>query len=188
MAFQFTPVTNIPSLIVIEPKVFGDERGWFAEMYKATDFVAHGIDAHFVQISHSKSGKIGTIRGLHFQLAPHTQGKLVRCIRGKVHDVAVDIRKGSPSFSKYAAVELSEENKKLFWIPPGFAHGFCALTDGAEIEYYQTQEYSPENERSLLWNDPTVGVVWPTSSPILSPRDSAGVPIDKLDYNFIYSP
>lgn len=187
MAFQFTPVPNIPGLVLIEPKVFGDGRGWFAEMYKASDFVSNGIDVRFVQISHSKSASVGTIRGLHFQREPYAQGKLVRCIRGKVFDVAVDIRGGSSSFGKHAAFELSEDNKKLFWIPPGFAHGFCALSEGAEIEYYMTNEYRPDSERSLQWNDPTVGVAWPTSAPVLSVKDSGGVLLGKLDSNFTYS-
>ncbi len=187
MAFLFIPQAQIPGLIVIDPKVFADGRGWFMETYKQTDFETVGINAKFVQASHSQFAKAGALRGLHLQLAPFTQGKLVRCMRGKIYDVAVDIRKGSPAYGKHFAVELSEENKRLFWIPEGFAHGVCSLVDNSELEYLMTNEWSPQHERSLLWNDPALGISWPVRNPILSPKDALGVPLEKLDHNFTWS-
>ncbi len=133
MPFSFKRL-EIPDVILVEPKVFGDERGFFMETYKASEFKKNGIEYDFVQDNHSKSQK-GVLRGLHYQLRPMEQGKLVRCVRGRIWDVAVDIRKGSPWFGKWVAVELSEENKLMFWVPPGFAHGFVALEDGTEVIY-----------------------------------------------------
>lgn len=186
MAFIFTSSTNIAGLVVVEPQIHIDERGWFLESYKRSEFTDAGISIHFAQISNSLSRVKGTIRGLHFQLIPYAQGKLIRCLRGKIFDVAVDLRRGSPTYLSYDAIELSQENKRLFWIPEGFAHGFCALTTNVEIEYSMTNEYSPENERSLLWNDPDVGVKWPTQNPIISQKDAAGFPASKLDHNFVW--
>ncbi|MGB4645270.1 MAG: dTDP-4-dehydrorhamnose 3,5-epimerase, partial [Dictyoglomaceae bacterium] len=149
MPFNFIKL-EIPEVILIEPTVFSDERGFFIETYKSSEFKKNGIDYDFVQDNHSKS-KRGVLRGLHYQLKPMEQGKLVRCIKGRIWDVAVDIRKGSPTYSKWVAVELSEDNKKMFWIPPGFLHGFVALEDNTEIIYKVTKEYSKEHDRGIFW-------------------------------------
>ena len=140
------------------------------ETYRADAFLQAGIRATFVQDNHSRSAK-GVLRGLHYQ-EPHAQGKLARCTNGAIFDVAVDVRKGSPHFGKWFGVELSEQNKKLFWIPPGFAHGFCALTDTADLVYKCTEFYSPESDRSILWNDPDIGITWPVRDPVLSAKDA----------------
>lgn len=172
MKFVETP---LPGVILIEPRVFGDARGFFMETYRADVFQANGIAETFVQDNHSRSAR-GVLRGLHYQ-EPYPQGKLVRCVRGELFDVAVDIRRGSPSFGKWYGVKLSEENKAMLWVPPGFAHGFCALTDGAELVYKTTEIYRPEHDRSILWNDPEIGIDWPVSDPILSAKDSIAVPL-----------
>lgn len=141
------------------------------ETYQQQQFREIGIGLPFVQDNQSRSAR-GVLRGLHYQ-EPHAQGKLVRCTRGKLFDVAVDVRVGSPHFGKWAAVELSDENQKMLWVPPGFAHGFCALTEGADLVYKCTELYHPESDRSVLWNDPEIGIEWPVASPILSPKDAA---------------
>jgi dTDP-4-dehydrorhamnose 3,5-epimerase len=163
--------TSLPGVLLIEPAVFGDARGFFMETWHAERFRQAGIDAKFVQDNHSRSGR-GVLRGLHYQ-EPNGQGKLVRCPRGALFDVAVDIRVGSPSFGKWFGSELSEENKRLMWIPAGFAHGFCALTDIAELVYKCTTFYDAPNERCILWNDPDIGIRWPIAQPLLSARDAA---------------
>ena len=169
MPFQFKNL-EIPGIIVVDPLVLRDERGFFMETYKHSDFHAAGIKEHFVQDNHSRSSK-HVLRGLHYQKGPAGQGKLVRCNRGKIFDVAVDIRKGSPTFKRWAGAELSEENSMMLYIPPGFAHGFVVLSDGAEIIYKCTVEYSPANERGIIWNDPDINITWPVKEPILSGRD-----------------
>ena len=172
MPFQMR-TTPIDGLLVIEPKVFADERGFFMESFKASDFAAFGITQDFVQDNHSKSRK-GVIRGLHFQRAPYAQGKLVRVTRGRAWDVAVDLRKGSPTFGTWCAVELSADNHLLFWIPEGFAHGFLALEDDTELLYKCTAEYNPTSDGGIRWNDPDIGVAWPQIgvSPLLSSKDA----------------
>lgn len=172
MPFQIR-TTPIDGLLVIEPKVFADERGFFMESFKASDFAAFGITQNFVQDNHSKSRK-GVIRGLHFQRAPYAQGKLVRVTRGRAWDVAVDLRKGSPTFGTWCAVELSADNHLLFWIPEGFAHGFLALEDDTELLYKCTAEYNPTSDGGIRWNDPDIGVAWPQIgvSPLLSSKDA----------------
>ncbi len=172
MPFQIR-TTPIDGLLVIEPKVFADERGFFMESFKASDFAAFGITQNFVQDNHSKSRK-GVIRGLHFQRAPYAQGKLVRVTRGRAWDVAVDLRKGSPTFGTWCAVELSADNHLLFWIPEGFAHGFLALEDDTELLYKCTAEYNPTSDGGVRWNDPDIGVAWPQIgvSPLLSTKDA----------------
>ena len=172
MPFQMR-TTPIDGLLVIEPKVFADERGFFMESFKASDFAAFGITQNFVQDNHSKSRK-GVIRGLHFQRAPYAQGKLVRVTRGRAWDVAVDLRKGSPTFGTWCAVELSADNHLLFWIPEGFAHGFLALEDDTELLYKCTAEYNPTSDGGIRWNDPDIGVAWPQIgvSPLLSSKDA----------------
>ena len=169
--------TKIPSLLIIEPRVFGDERGFFFESYNEKAFnEAMGISPRFVQDNHSKSVK-GVLRGLHYQLPPKAQGKLVRVVQGEVFDVAVDIRKGSPTYGQWVGEVLSAENKKQLWIPPGFAHGFLTLSDTAEFLYKTTDYWSPEHERAILWNDATLNIDWPLNGtqPTLAPKDAAAV-------------
>ena len=163
--------TSLPGVLVLEPKVFADERGFFMETYHAERFRESGIDAIFVQDNHSRSAR-GVLRGLHYQ-EPHPQGKLVRCTKGALFDVAVDIRVGSPHFGKWTGVELSEDNKKMLWVPAGFAHAFCALTDPADLVYKVTTQYDAKSDRVILWSDPDLGISWPISKPLLSPKDAA---------------
>ena len=160
MPFEFIE-TKIKGVILVKPKVFGDERGFFMETYKKSDFKNSGIDNEFFQDNHSKSSK-GVLRGLHFQKYPKEQGKLVRCINGKIYDVAVDIRAGSPTFGHWVAYELSEENKLMLWIPQGFAHAFLTLSENAEILYKVSgSEYSPECDSGIIWNDSHLDIKWP---------------------------
>jgi len=163
---------SIDGLFVFEPRVFADERGAFFESFNKTRFKeATGLDLDFVQDNHSTSSK-GVVRGLHYQLDPHAQGKLVRVARGAVFDVAVDIRKGSPTFGQWAGVELSARNHKQFWIPRGFAHGFLALEDDTEFLYKTTDFWHGASERAIRWNDPAIGITWPlTGTPIVSAKD-----------------
>ena len=170
--------TAIPGLLILEPKVFGDARGFFMESYNAKAFQdATGLDVNFVQDNHSRSGK-GVLRGLHYQVE-QAQGKLVRVTRGSVFDAVVDLRKSSPTFGQWAGVELSEENSRQLWIPPGFAHGFLVTSDSADFLYKTTDYYAPQFERSLAWNDPTVGVEWPLAGivSLLFAKDVAGKPL-----------
>jgi dTDP-4-dehydrorhamnose 3,5-epimerase len=170
MPFNFKSL-SIPDVILIEPFIFRDERGAFAEMYKLSDFKKLGILDNFVQDNYSISGK-WVLRGLHYQIAPAAQGKLVRVARGRIFDVAVDIRKDSHYFGKWIGVELSEDNRYMLWIPAGFAHGFVALEDNTEVLYKTTEEYAPEFERGIIWNDPEIGIEWPVKNPVLSPKDA----------------
>lgn len=165
--------TDIHDVLIFEPKIFGDDRGFFFESFSQKIFEeAVGRKVEFVQDNHSKSTK-GVLRGLHYQLEPYAQGKLVRCVVGEVFDVAVDIRELSPTFGKWVGVHLSAENKRQLWIPEGFAHGFLVLSDTAEFVYKTTNYYHPESDRGLFWNDLTIGIQWPLSvSPILSDKDS----------------
>ena len=150
----------LAGLLVIQPRVFGDDRGYFYESYNAEDLAAHGLNLPFVQDNHSKSSR-GVLRGLHFQREPHAQGKLVRVVKGRVWDVAVDLRPGSPTRGKWYGLELSEATKTMFYIPPGFAHGFVALEDGTEFLYKCTAGYSKESEGGIRWDDPTLAIAWP---------------------------
>lgn len=162
--------TKLDGCVIIEPNVFGDDRGFFLETFQAARYGDEaGIDLPFVQDNHSRSAK-GVLRGLHFQKTK-PQGKLVRVVRGEVYDVAVDIRDGSKTFGQWEAVLLSEENKKQFWVPPGFAHGFVVLTDTADFEYKCTDYYDPSDEGSILWSDPDLGISWPIDNPVLSDKD-----------------
>lgn len=168
--------TAIPDVKILEPKVFGDERGFFLETFREDWFREHVADVSFVQDNHSKSGQ-GILRGLHYQ-TQQTQGKLVRVVAGEVYDVAVDMRKNSPTFGKYVGVLLSGDNKRQLWVPEGFAHGFYVTTESAEFVYKCTNYYAPEFEQSLLWNEPNLGIQWPLvggSQPLLSPKDEAGL-------------
>jgi len=169
MPFEFERL-KIPGLVVIRPRVFGDPRGYFLETYKRSDFEANGIAVHFAQDNLSASTR-GVVRGLHYQLPPAAQGKLVSVVRGRVWDVAVDIRRDSPYFMKWEAVELSEEDHVMFYIPPGFAHGFAALSDEVHFLYKCTVEYSPAQERGIRWDDPQIDIQWPVERPIVSHRD-----------------
>ncbi|WP_026794518.1 MULTISPECIES: dTDP-4-dehydrorhamnose 3,5-epimerase [Planktothrix] len=175
--------TKIPDVFIIEPKVFGDERGFFFESFNQKNFTEKtGITSEFVQDNHSRSVQ-GVLRGLHYQIQ-HTQGKLLRVIAGEIFDVAVDMRKSSPNFGEWVGCILSAENKRQFWIPPGFAHGFVVISDIAEVLYKTTDYYAPEYERSLLWNDPDLGIDWPLEgiTPILSAKDQAGQPLKTADF------
>jgi dTDP-4-dehydrorhamnose 3,5-epimerase len=170
--------TPLPGAMVVEPRVFGDARGFFLETFHTAKFAAAGLPTTFVQDNWSRSAK-NTLRGLHFQ-HPCGQGKLVWCVRGAVWDAIVDLRVGSPAFGRWFGLELSESNKKQLWVPPGFAHGFCVLSDEADFVYKCTELYAPENEQALLWNDPAVGVQWPVAEPLLSAKDQKGLPLAKL--------
>ena len=165
--------TAIPDVLILEPKVFGDERGFFYESFNQQQFEqAVGYSVNFVQDNHSKSSR-SVLRGLHYQLAPFAQGKLVRVVQGEVFDVAVDIRKSSPTFGHWVGVNLSAENKRQLWVPEGFAHGFVTLTDSAEFLYKTTNYYTPESERAIIWNDPEINIEWPLEvEPMLSGKDN----------------
>ena len=171
--------TSIPEVLVLEPKVFGDARGFFLESFNRKVFrEVTGVDADFVQDNHSRSAR-GVLRGLHYQVQ-QPQGKLVRVVRGAVFDVAVDIRRGSPTYGRWAGVELSEHNHRQLWIPPGLAHGFLVLSESADFLYKTTDYYAPEHERSIAWNDPAIGIEWPLEglgegAPLLSQRDRDGL-------------
>jgi dTDP-4-dehydrorhamnose 3,5-epimerase len=176
---QVTP-TALPDVVLIEPAVFGDARGFFFESWNRRALAAAGIDAEFVQDNHSRSHR-GVLRGLHYQIE-HVQAKLVRVIAGEVLDVAVDLRRSSPTFGSHVALCLSMENRRMLYIPPGFAHGFLVVSDVAEFLYKTTDYWYPEHERTLLWNDPALRIAWPDGiAPILAPKDAAGVPLAAAD-------
>ena len=175
--------TKIPDLYIIKPQVFEDNRGYFFESYNKETFLKAGIDEHFVQDNESKSMK-GVLRGLHFQKPPHAQGKLVRVVRGAVLDVAVDLRKSSPTFGQWDSVELTEKNKWMYWIPAGFAHGFVTLENDTIFSYKCTNVYNKESEASILWDDPTLNIDWKTAQPVLSEKDQAGIPFREFDSPF----
>ena len=171
--------TDLEGVVVIEPAVFRDDRGWFMETFNAVKFAEHGLPTEFAQDNHSASRR-GVIRGLHYQLDP-PQGKLVRCVRGAIFDVAVDIRRSSPTFGRWTGVQLSAENRLMFWVPAGFAHGFATLTDEAETVYKCTTLWNPATDRTLLWNDPELAISWPVADAILSEKDAAGKPLRQAD-------
>jgi dTDP-4-dehydrorhamnose 3,5-epimerase len=176
---KVTP-TSLADVLLIEPRVFGDARGFFFESYNRRAMLAAGIDAEFVQDNHSRSAK-GVLRGLHYQIE-HAQGKLVRVVTGEVYDVAVDMRRSSPTFGQSIGMRLSADEKKMLWIPPGFAHGFLVLSEAAEFLYKTTDYWYPEFERSLLWNDPALGISWPVDqAPTLAAKDAAGTPLMRAD-------
>lgn len=172
---KVTP-TELPEVLLLEPKVFGDERGFFFESYNRRALAELGLEAEFVQDNHSRSAR-GVLRGLHYQIE-HAQGKLVRVIEGEVFDVAVDLRRSSPDFGRHVAVTLSSQNRRMLFIPPGFAHGFVVLSDAAEFLYKTSDYWYPAHERTLLWNDPALGIAWPAQvTPTLAAKDAAGVPL-----------
>jgi dTDP-4-dehydrorhamnose 3,5-epimerase len=184
MPFQFAR-SLISGVIVIEPPVISDERGFFVETYKQSEFARHGITETFVQCNHSKSIR-GVLRGLHYQKHPKAQAKLVRVLAGEIYDVTVDMRTGSPTYGKWFALTLSAENRKMLYVPVGFAHGVCVTSSHAEISYMTAAEYAPELEAGVIWNDPEVAIEWPIADPILSARDRAWPPLARADQNFSY--
>ncbi|MGN1419047.1 MAG: dTDP-4-dehydrorhamnose 3,5-epimerase [Acutalibacteraceae bacterium] len=178
--------TKLKEVKVIEPEVFGDNRGWFYESYNYEKLKACGIDIQFIQDNRSYSAKKGTLRGLHFQKNPNAQNKLLSCTKGEILDVAVDIRKGSPTYLQWVSVILSAENKKMFFIPAGFAHGFLTLTDDVEVFYKVDKYFCKEDDRSIRFDDPSIGVKWNIESPILSQKDIIAPLLKDSDVNFIY--
>ena len=175
---QFLTI-ELAGIVVVEPKVFEDERGFFMETFHKPRFAAAGIDVEFVQDNHSRSRQ-GVLRGLHYQIS-HPQGKLVRVIRGAVLDVAVDLRRSSPTFGRWFGCELSEANRRQMYIPVGFAHGLCVTSEIAEVIYKCTEIYMPQDERTLLWNDPALGIDWPVKDPTVSEKDRRGVLLDRAE-------
>ena len=173
--------TDIPEVLILEPKVFGDQRGWFFESYNRRAFrEATGLDVEFVQDNHSRSAK-NVLRGLHYQIR-QPQGKLVRVVAGEIWDVAVDLRRSSPTFGKWAGFTLSAEAKRAAWVPAGFAHGFLVMSELAEVQYKTTDYYAPEHERVLLWNDPGLGIRWPLAGePVMNDRDRRGAPLAQAE-------
>jgi len=186
--FTFRSLDKLSELILIEPTIFQDERGWFREEYKRSDFSKHGINCDFLQDNTSYSKNRGTIRGLHFQKAPEAQGKLVTCLDGEVYDIAVDIRRGSPTYASWEAVLLSTENHRVLWVPVGFAHGFQTLKNDAVVGYKVTREYSKSSERSIRWNDPQLNITWPIANPVLSKKDAEAPQLSEVDNNFEWRP
>jgi dTDP-4-dehydrorhamnose 3,5-epimerase len=176
--------TKLDGVIIIEPDVFGDYRGFFMESYNEQKFKEHGLDFNFLQDNHSLSVEAGTIRGLHYQLHPKAQTKLVRVLTGAIYDVVVDIRKDSPTFGQWVGVILSEDNKRQLLVPKGFAHGICTLVTNTQVFYKVDEFYSPENDRGILWNDPAIGIDWPTSKPILSDKDKVHPLLEEAEINF----
>ncbi len=169
MPFSFKQL-EIPEVILVRPPVFIDDRGSFAEVYKRSEFAKHGLDKAFTQFNLSVS-KRDVLRGLHYQLPPVAQGKLIRIVAGKIFDVVVDIRRGSKSFGRWVGVALAAEEGSMLYAPEGFAHGFCVLSEVAEVQYYATAEYAPDRERGIVWNDPDLAIDWPVAEPILSEKD-----------------
>ena len=182
---KFEPI-EIPDVVLVTSKVLGDERGYFMETFKESVFREAGIVARFVQDNQSKSGR-GVLRGLHYQVPPAAQAKLVRVLSGEIFDVAVDIRKGSPNYGRWAGRRLSEENRKMLFIPEGFAHGFVVLSDTAEVAYKTSAEYSPEHDRGIAWDDPDIGVEWPLAAPVLSAKDRSLPRLRDAGADFAYA-
>ncbi|MGZ0874778.1 dTDP-4-dehydrorhamnose 3,5-epimerase [Priestia megaterium] len=179
--------TTLEGVVVIEPKVFGDHRGWFMETYNEKELLNYGVDVKFIQDNQSFSATKGTLRGLHYQLNPKSQTKLVRCTKGAIYDVAVDIRVGSPTFGKWFGIELTDENKKQLLVPKGFAHGFLTLSEDVEVQYKVDELYSPEHDRGIIWNDPSIGIEWPMSiTPVLSTKDEKAPLLKEAENNFKY--
>lgn len=185
MPFQFQHF-QLPDVILVQAPGLKDERGFFRETFKASEFAANGVPSIFVQDNHSHSMR-GVLRGLHYQKQPHAQGKLVMVAHGEIFDVAVDIRKGSPTYGKWVGEILSAKNGWMMYVPPGFAHGFCVMSAEADLVYKVTVEYSAESERGILWNDPAIGIEWRVSSPSLSPRDMRLPLLRDADNNFEYA-
>ncbi|MGC9333749.1 MAG: dTDP-4-dehydrorhamnose 3,5-epimerase [Anaerolineae bacterium] len=181
MPFEFERL-EIPEVILVQAQRFADDRGFFMETYKASEFAACGMPGPFVQdnLSHSSHG---VLRGLHYQLHPKAQGKLVTALTGRIFDVAVDIRRGSPTYGQWVGQELAAGSGHLLYVPPGFAHGFCVLSEEADVLYKVTEEYAPDLDRGIVWNDPEIGIAWPIANPILSAKDAALPPLNEADNN-----
>ena len=186
MPFRFKRFDDIPEVVTVEPQIHDDERGWFMEAYRKSEFSNQGISEDFLQDNHSYSTGKGVLRGLHFQRQPAAQGKLVRCVVGEVFDVAVDIRKGSPTYGRWVSAILSAKNHRMVWVPVGFAHGFQTITDVAEVEYKVTAEYSSVHDRGIRWDDPAIGIKWPLRNPILSRKDAEVPLLRDADNNFAW--
>lgn len=184
MPFEFRN-TEIPGVIIIEPRSFQDGRGLFMEIYRVSEFAANGIRERFVQDNYSHSVR-GVLRGLHYQKNPKAQGKLITVVKGEIFDVAVDIRRGSPSYGRWVGVALSSENRLMLYIPVGFAHGYCVLSDEADVVYKVTEEYTQELDQGVIWNDPTIGIKWPIKEPVISPRDIRLPFLEEADNDFVY--
>jgi len=184
MSFTFCPL-EIPDVILIEPQVFEDTRGFFLEAYKFSEFAVHGIPDHFGQDNHSRSRQ-GVLRGLHYQKPPQAQSKLVRVVQGEIFDVAVDIRYGSPTYGNWVGVILSGENRKMLYLPCGFAHGFCVLSDTADVVYKASAEYAPEKEAGIIWHDPDLAIHWPVDNPDLSSKDTTYPRLQAIAPTFFY--
>ncbi len=176
--------TELPGVLIVEPQVFADRRGFFLESYNQQRYAEHGIDVAFVQDNHSRSAR-GTLRGLHYQ-APPGQGKLVRVVAGEVFDVAVDIRRGSPTYGRWVGVTRSAENHRQLYVPTGFAHGFCVVSESADFLYKVTSYYAPAEERGIAWDDPALGIEWPVQDPILSDRDRHHPPLAEAPREYVY--
>ena len=173
----------IPEVVLVEPRAFEDERGFFMETYKYSVFASFGISDRFIQDNHSRSTK-GVLRGLHYQKNPNSQGKLVRAVVGEIFDVAVDIRRASPTYGKWVGANLSDQNQNMLYIPPNFAHGFCVISDIAEVLYKATDEYAPESERGIIWNDQDLAITWPVAEPIVSAKDHTLPTLSAADNEF----
>ena len=184
VAFTFQRL-EIPEVVLIEPKQLEDPRGIFLESYKQSEFIANGILSTFVQDNYSHSIR-GTLRGLHYQLEPNAQAKLVMALRGEAFDVAVDLRKGSPTFGQWVGATLSSDTFRMLYIPPGFAHGFCVVSEEADVMYKMSTEYSPAHERGVIWNDPTIGITWPVEQPVLSAKDTMFASLGEAEINCNY--
>ena len=182
MPFSFEP-TELPEVVEITPKVFPDERGSFSEIFKASDFAGHAVPNTFKQMNRSISKK-DVLRGLHYQKNPMAQGKLLSVMAGTIFDVAVDIRVGSPTYGKWISRELSAEKKNMLYVPAGYAHGFCVMSDEATVIYFCSEEYAPDLERGIMWNDKTLNITWPTQLPLLSPKDKEYPRLEEADNNF----
>ncbi|QHT59270.1 dTDP-4-dehydrorhamnose 3,5-epimerase [Paenibacillus lycopersici] len=178
--------TSLPGVKLVEPMIFEDDRGFFMESYNRDVCRHHGIQVDFVQDNHSLSVKEGTIRGLHFQIGPKAQAKLVRVTTGSIFDVVVDVRQGSPTFGQWEGFTLSSTNKRQLFVPKGFAHGFCTLEPHTEVQYKVDEYYSPEHDRGIIWNDPTLAIHWPYEAPILSDKDRTHPLFRSVDVNFLY--
>jgi dTDP-4-dehydrorhamnose 3,5-epimerase len=182
MPFLFSP-TELPEVVEITPKVFADERGAFTELFKADDFAGHAVPNTFKQVNRSMSKK-DVLRGLHYQKNPMAQGKLISVVSGSLYDVAVDIRMGSPTFGKWVSRELSAEKGNMLYVPTGYAHGFCITSAEATVIYFCSEEYAPNLERGIMWNDRTLNINWPTNMPLLSPKDKDYPRLEEIDNNF----
>ncbi|KOF08679.1 dTDP-4-dehydrorhamnose 3,5-epimerase [Planococcus glaciei] len=179
--------TTLDGVLIIEPTLHGDHRGWFMESYSVEQFKKAGIKLNFVQDNHSFSASKGTLRGLHYQLNPKAQTKLIRCTKGAIYDVAVDIRKDSSTFGRWFGLELSAENKKQLLVPKGFAHGFMTITDDVEVQYKVDELYSPDHDRGIIWNDSEIGIKWPSDiDPVLSQKDEKAPSLKDAEKNFLF--